>query len=199
MSEKPVQVDIGAALAALQASPELCEAMIELVGGPALIEAQAEIERLQAQAALAEKAIGIYRKTIAVQAEIRCASTALYRAAHWMTPSLSHPDQDKLWKDLRDALDLAPGGSHKPATLPPTGSRPPLKPHRGRIEWWSKRPCEGGLGYRILGHFREHPNFSPYIWAWSSFVVKHDEASGEIETANSRYTLVGAEELKVAA
>lgn len=46
---KRIEVDIGAAAAMLQANPELCAMMNELVGGPALIEAQAEIERLQAE------------------------------------------------------------------------------------------------------------------------------------------------------
>lgn len=49
---RAVEVDIGAAMAALQASPELCEMMNEMVGGPALVEAQAEIERLNAIIAL---------------------------------------------------------------------------------------------------------------------------------------------------
>jgi hypothetical protein len=50
MTDEPrkIEVDIGAAMAALQASPELAEEMNRLVGGTALIEAQAEIERLRA-------------------------------------------------------------------------------------------------------------------------------------------------------
>lgn len=48
MSEtKKIEVDIGAAFAALQASPKLCAAMNELVGGPQLVAAQAEVERLR--------------------------------------------------------------------------------------------------------------------------------------------------------
>jgi hypothetical protein len=43
---KTIEVDIGAALQALQASPELCAMMIEMVGGPALVEAQAHAEAL---------------------------------------------------------------------------------------------------------------------------------------------------------
>lgn len=51
MPEEPrrIEVDIGAAMEALQSSPELCAAMNELVGGPALVEAQAEVERLRAE------------------------------------------------------------------------------------------------------------------------------------------------------
>jgi hypothetical protein len=44
---KHIEVDIGAAAAALQSSPELCAMMNEMVGGPALVEAQSQIERLQ--------------------------------------------------------------------------------------------------------------------------------------------------------
>lgn len=48
---RTIEVDIGAALAALQESPELAEAMNAMVGGPALVEAQNEIERLNAEIA----------------------------------------------------------------------------------------------------------------------------------------------------
>lgn len=43
---KRIEVDIGAAAAMLQNSPELCTMMNELVGGPALVEAHAEVDRL---------------------------------------------------------------------------------------------------------------------------------------------------------
>lgn len=46
---KRIEVDIVAAAEMLQASPELCAMMNELVGGPALVEAYAEIERLQTE------------------------------------------------------------------------------------------------------------------------------------------------------
>ncbi len=46
---RKIEVDIGAALEALQASPELADMMNAMVGGPALVEAQAEIERLTAE------------------------------------------------------------------------------------------------------------------------------------------------------
>jgi hypothetical protein len=45
---KRIEVDIGAAAEMLQSSPELCAMMNEMVGGPALVEAQAEVERLRA-------------------------------------------------------------------------------------------------------------------------------------------------------
>lgn len=44
---KRIEVDIGAAASMLEASPELCAMMNELVGGPARVEAQAEIDRLR--------------------------------------------------------------------------------------------------------------------------------------------------------
>lgn len=43
---KRIEVDIGAALAALTSSPELCAKFNEMIGGPALVEAHAEIDRL---------------------------------------------------------------------------------------------------------------------------------------------------------
>jgi hypothetical protein len=46
---EPIVVDIGAAFAALQASPELADAMNEIIGGKALVEAQNEVEALQAE------------------------------------------------------------------------------------------------------------------------------------------------------
>lgn len=46
-TSRTISVDIGAAAAALEASPELCAMMIEMVGGPALAEAQSEIDRLR--------------------------------------------------------------------------------------------------------------------------------------------------------
>lgn len=57
---KRIEVDIGAAAAMLEASPELCAMMNELVGGPALVEAQAEIERLRAQIEDAETALNVW-------------------------------------------------------------------------------------------------------------------------------------------
>jgi hypothetical protein len=47
-AKKSIEVDIGAAVTALQASPDLAAMMNELVGGPALTEAHAEIDRLRA-------------------------------------------------------------------------------------------------------------------------------------------------------
>lgn len=45
---KKIEVDIGAAAAMLQASPELCAMMYDLIGGPALVEAHEFIGKLQA-------------------------------------------------------------------------------------------------------------------------------------------------------
>lgn len=46
-TSRTITVDIGAAAAALEASPELCAMMNQMVGGPALVEAQSEIDRLR--------------------------------------------------------------------------------------------------------------------------------------------------------
>lgn len=50
---KHIVVDIGAAFAALQDNPELAQMMNELVGGPALVEAQAALD----EAAVANAAL----------------------------------------------------------------------------------------------------------------------------------------------
>lgn len=66
------------------------------------------------------------------------------------------------------------------------------KPHKGSIKDWSKLRCtDKGLGYIILGEFVDHPEFAGAKDGHTSYVVAHDEATGEIETRNSRYTLIG--------
>ncbi len=66
-----------------------------------------------------------------------------------------------------------------------------LKPHKGRIEKWRKLKYDfGGLGYRIHGTLLDHPSLSGRN-ATTSLVIKHDQKTGEIETENTRYTLVG--------
>lgn len=66
------------------------------------------------------------------------------------------------------------------------------KPHKGSIKSWSRYPWDGGLGYVIRGLSVDHPQFAgDYIR--TSYVVKHDEATGEVETRNSRYSLIGPE------
>lgn len=62
------------------------------------------------------------------------------------------------------------------------------KPHKGRITMWAKRECEHGLGYYIVGRFVDHPAFAGH-GGYTSYVVAHDEETGEIETRNTRYTL----------
>ncbi len=67
-----------------------------------------------------------------------------------------------------------------------------IKPHKGSIKDWYKYGCTLGLGYMIIGTFVDHPKFVGETGN-TSYVIKHDEKTGEIETNNSRYTLVGAE------
>lgn len=66
------------------------------------------------------------------------------------------------------------------------------KPHKGKIHRWYKvKGTNKGLGYRIAG---EHENGS---WIFTSYVVLHhtslESPNQEIETRNSRYTLIGYE------
>lgn len=65
------------------------------------------------------------------------------------------------------------------------------KPHRGSIVHAEKRYVDGcpGLGYYIVGRFVDHPDFAGRI-GHTSYVVAHNTETGEIETRNSRYTLV---------
>lgn len=70
------------------------------------------------------------------------------------------------------------------------------KPFKGTIEDWRKVPCgDYGLGYMIYGYTPDHPEFAGMgrgdTYFHTSYVVKHDETTGEIETRNSRYKLVG--------
>lgn len=74
-----------------------------------------------------------------------------------------------------------------PSLIPLRGE----KPHKGKIESWQRKECERGLGYYITGRFVDHPQFAGE-WGHTSWVEKHD--GQEIETRNSRYTLVGEEQ-----
>jgi hypothetical protein len=68
----------------------------------------------------------------------------------------------------------------------------PGKPHHGRIANWHRLPCDGGLGYLIIGVSFDHPIYGGSS-VHTSYVVAHDRKTGEIRTRNSRYSLVGAE------
>lgn len=79
------------------------------------------------------------------------------------------------------------------------------KPHKGSVTQWRKHylnsmthqlshPIYGpNLGYYISGWCQNHPDFGNNPAFSSSLIVKHDEQTGEIETLNSRYTLLGGE------
>lgn len=64
------------------------------------------------------------------------------------------------------------------------------KPHEGIITNWSKYETHTklGLGFTVCGMFVSHSQFHGE-YGRTSFVIKHDEVTGEIETHNSRYTL----------
>ena len=79
------------------------------------------------------------------------------------------------------------------------------KPHKGSISSWKKlnvvNPDNAelinkfygpSLGYVIRGIPSGHPEFEN--WIRTSLVVKHNKRTGEIETLNSRYKLVGKEQ-----
>jgi hypothetical protein len=66
------------------------------------------------------------------------------------------------------------------------------KPHRGAIKNW-RREYRIGSGYVIIGEFVDNAGQRKT----TSYVLKHDEATGEIETRNSRYTLLGQEKYQI--
>lgn len=64
------------------------------------------------------------------------------------------------------------------------------KPHKGSLKNWYKYEIDAYGGYVIEGTFVGHPQFNG-LFGHTSFVLSHNEETGEIETRNSRYTLVG--------
>lgn len=68
-----------------------------------------------------------------------------------------------------------------------------VKPDMGRIQNWRRVDACGGLGYVIVGRFLDHTRLIGCANAHTTYVVKHDEKTGAVETRNSRYTLVGPE------
>lgn len=65
------------------------------------------------------------------------------------------------------------------------------KPHRGRITDWTKLPCAPGLGFFIVGRFLDHYRFKDSD-GHTSWVIREEDKGDtiEIETRNSRYTLI---------
>jgi hypothetical protein len=61
-----------------------------------------------------------------------------------------------------------------------------MKPHKGTIDNWYKLPVQGRTV--IIGDFVDHPEFAGKQ-GHTSYIVKHDKETGEVETRNSRYTL----------
>lgn len=61
------------------------------------------------------------------------------------------------------------------------------KPHKGRISFWFRVHVKDG--YRINGLTEGHPDFPDETFLTTSLVINRVE--GEIETKNSRYTLIG--------
>jgi len=67
---------------------------------------------------------------------------------------------------------------------------PAEKPHRGRIAVWRKVGRDNHTAYE--GVFLDHPNLTDFV-GHTSAVLKGPDGDGEIETLNSRYTLIGPE------
>lgn len=77
------------------------------------------------------------------------------------------------------------------------------KTHHGRItNWWLHYPLscfeppEGAPGYIVRGDLIDHPMWNerdPWMNGSgnTSWVLRHDDTTGEVETLNSRYRLVG--------
>lgn len=63
------------------------------------------------------------------------------------------------------------------------------KPHKGRISQWGISSNYANSGFFIYGTFLDHPEFRGEA-GYTSQIVKYDRITGEIETDNSRYTLV---------
>ena len=63
------------------------------------------------------------------------------------------------------------------------------KPFKGNITHW--RVQHYGDAKLVWGVFNGHPEFPEGSFGHTSQVVRHNEATGEIETRNSRYMLVG--------
>jgi len=72
------------------------------------------------------------------------------------------------------------------------------KPHKGKIIVTGEIPAPGlGLGYAYWCRFIDHPRFGGGNFGHTSYVVKddrdiprHRNDSYEIETKNSRYTVI---------
>ena len=75
-----------------------------------------------------------------------------------------------------------------------------MKPHKGRIIVYEELPCPGyGLGYAYSCTFVDHPYFAgkrghtSWIEKDDRDIPRHRGDSFEIETRNSRYTVVPAQ------
>jgi len=62
-----------------------------------------------------------------------------------------------------------------------------MKPFKGIIEGWRRVRISRGR-YIIGGWFVDHPEFAGKF-GHTSYIVHHNEATGELETRNSRYSL----------
>ena len=62
------------------------------------------------------------------------------------------------------------------------------KPHNGRIEDWTRVPCDHGAGFFVVGRFVDHYRLAG-LEGHTSWAVALE--GDQLETRNSRYTLVG--------
>ena len=108
----------------------------------------------------------------------------------WIAPRSDLASGPKWWQiphEITGAGRAALAGTAKPYKGHITE-----KPYKGHITEWSKFHTPFGLRYYIFGKFLNHPDFGQKETNTSP-VVYHDETTGEIETRNSRYTLIGQE------
>jgi hypothetical protein len=120
-------------------------------------------------------------------------------ATHFLGRDALKPLRRELAQHIQDAVETWINYYHHPELGQPTSAAGGTlentdagKPHKGKISDWLKMPSSHGLGYYIVGQFHDHPEFGGKFTN-TSWVEKHDLVTGEVETRNSRYTLVGPE------
>jgi hypothetical protein len=86
----------------------------------------------------------------------------------------------------RETKERAEAGLRRPSREP----QKPQKPHKGKIHNWYRWFIGTEGDYVIAGLSEGHPSFAGYQLHTSKVV---SENGREIETLNSRYTLVGEE------
>lgn len=92
----------------------------------------------------------------------------------------------------RSLTNIVIGAMMKMKKSPSYKKRYVQKPHNGRIVDWKTKSCFAGIGYYITGIFLDHPYYKGERGHTSYVVARRGM---EIETCNSRYTLVQQEDI----